>query len=272
MLCSSSNHIRKAEPADVSRLAEILVFSKRTHYRKVFQDDDFSFGELQVFPIAQNFLEKQEILRGYYVYDDGFVKGLIHLEGDEIAELYIDPFFENRHIGSVLMGFALEKILHPQLWVLEGNDRAIAFYEKKGFSFTGKRKFVTGTNKYEAHMRHTTPVENILGKLVHVTVDRPLGSTHPDYPDMIYPVNYGYAEEIPGGDGEEQDVYILGIPHPVTEFTGPVIAVIHREDDMEDKWVCAHENMDFTLDEIRNQTAFQEKYFKSSFESWGQVP
>ena len=271
MLCSPPDHIRKAKPGDASRLAEILVFSKRTHYRKVFQDDDFSFGELQVFPIARNFLEQKGALHGYYVYDDGFVKGLIHLEGDEIAELYVDPFFENMRIGTALMDFALKKILHPQLWVLEGNDQAVAFYEKMGFSFTGKRKFVTGTDKYEAHMRHTAPVENILGKIVHVTVDRPLGSTHPDHPDMIYPVNYGYAEGIPGGDGEDQDVYILGITQPVSEFTGPVIAVIHREDDTEDKWVSAPESMNFTPAEIRKQTAFQEKYFKSSYESRGQV-
>lgn len=272
MLCYPPNYIRKAEPADASRLAEILVFSKRTHYRRVFQDDAFSFGELQVFPIAQNFSEKHEALRGYYVYDDGFVKGLIHLEGDEIAELYVDPFFENRHIGSALIGFALEKILHPQLWVLDGNDQAVSFYESKGFAFTGKRKFVPGTDKYESHMRHTAPVENIIGKIVHVVVERPLGSAHPDYPDMIYPVNYGYAEGIPGGDGEEQDVYILGIPQPVSEFTGPVIAVIHRKDDIEEKWVSAPENMNFSLAEIRDQTAFQEKYFKSSYELREQVP
>ena len=31
--------IRKAAAADASRLAEILIFTKRTHYRRIFRDD-----------------------------------------------------------------------------------------------------------------------------------------------------------------------------------------------------------------------------------------
>ena len=90
----------------------------------------------------------------YWVYDDGFVKGLIHLEGEEISELYVDPFFEDRHIGSALIGFSLTRIPHPRLWVLEGNEMAIRFYQKHGFIFTGERKFVPGTDKYEALMQY----------------------------------------------------------------------------------------------------------------------
>jgi len=33
--------IRKAEEKDVSRIAEILVFDKRVHYRSIFHNDDF---------------------------------------------------------------------------------------------------------------------------------------------------------------------------------------------------------------------------------------
>ena len=32
----------------------------------------------------------------------------------------------------------------------------------------------------------------MLGKIVTVKIDRPIGSSHPKYTDMIYPVNYGY--------------------------------------------------------------------------------
>lgn len=79
---------------------------------------------------------------------------------------------------------------------------------------------------------------------------------------MYYPVNYGYVENIIAPDGEEQDAYILGCNIPVKEFTGKVIAVIHRYDDVEDKWVVAPESMTFTKDEILEQVNFQEKYFK----------
>ena len=99
------------------------------------------------------------------------------------------------------------------------------------------------------------------GKLVHVTVDRPMGSFHPEYKDMYYPVNYGYVEGVIAGDGEEQDAYLLGVEEPLAEFTGRVIAVIHRINDVEDKWVVAPEGTRLTREEIIAKTQFQEKYF-----------
>ena len=101
------------------------------------------------------------------------------------------------------------------------------------------------------------------GKTVTVKVDRPLGSYHPKHADICYPVNYGYIPGIMAADGEEQDAYILGISEPVEEFTGRVIAIIHRFDDVEDKWVVAPEGMSFTKEEIRAQVAFQEQYFQT---------
>ncbi|HRU96096.1 MAG TPA: inorganic pyrophosphatase [Ruminococcus sp.] len=103
----------------------------------------------------------------------------------------------------------------------------------------------------------------LIGRKVKVTVDRPLGSCHPEYPDMVYPVNYGYIAGIIAPDGEEQDAYILGVDHPVDTFTGKIIAIIRRADDVEEKWVVCPENTTFSKDEIMKQIEFQEKYFKS---------
>ena len=75
----------------------------------------------------------------------------------------------------------------------------------------------------------------MIGKTVTVTVDRPLGSAHPDYPEMIYPINYGYIEGIMAPDGEEQDAYILGVSQPVERFTGRIIAIVRRADDVAGK-------------------------------------
>ena len=102
-----------------------------------------------------------------------------------------------------------------------------------------------------------------IGQIVKVIVDRPMGSYHPKHKDLYYPVNYGYIPGIFAPDGEEQDAYILGISEPVTEFVGQVIAVIHRYDDIEEKWVVAPVGMTFTKEEIAAQTAFQEQYFKT---------
>ena len=103
----------------------------------------------------------------------------------------------------------------------------------------------------------------MLGKTVTVTVDRPLGSYHPEHADMYYPINYGYIEGIIAPDGEEQDAYILGVDVPVEQFTGKIIAIIHRFDDVEEKWVVAPEGRSFTKGEIAEAVQFQEQYFQS---------
>ena len=103
----------------------------------------------------------------------------------------------------------------------------------------------------------------MIGKVVKVTVDRPMGSYHPKHKDMYYPINYGYIEGIMAPDGEEQDAYILGVNEPVKEFTGKVIAIIHRFDDVEEKWVVAPEDVSFSKEEIEEMFHFQEQYFQS---------
>ncbi|MDD6645146.1 MAG: inorganic pyrophosphatase [Oscillospiraceae bacterium] len=103
----------------------------------------------------------------------------------------------------------------------------------------------------------------LLGKSVDVIVDRPLGTTHPNHKDIIYPINYGYIENIFARDGEEQDAYILGVDERVDSFSGTVIAIIRRLDDVEDKLVVAPDNMKFTLKEIMEKVHFQEQYFET---------
>lgn len=106
-------------------------------------------------------------------------------------------------------------------------------------------------------------MNSVIGRTVTVTADRPLGSYHPEHEDMYYPINYGYVEGIMAPDGEEQDAYILGVDEAVEKFTGTVIAVVHRNDDVEEKWVVVPEGMTFTKEEIMKQIYFQEQYFDS---------
>jgi len=103
----------------------------------------------------------------------------------------------------------------------------------------------------------------MIGEIVTVTVDRAMGTYHPERKDMYYPINYGYIEGVMAPDGEEQDAYILGVSKPVEKFTGKVIAVIHRNDDIEEKWVVAPEEMTFSKDEIMGEVLFQERFFDS---------
>ncbi len=101
-----------------------------------------------------------------------------------------------------------------------------------------------------------------LNQTITVKMDRPLGSKHPDW-DLIYEVNYGYVPNTISGDGEELDCYVLGVDKPLDSFTGKCIAIIHRTNDNDDKLIIVPDSMNFTDEEIRNLTNFQEKYFKS---------
>ena len=113
-----------------------------------------------------------------------------------------------------------------------------------------------------------TLIRQYLGKTVTVTVDRPVGFHHVTKGiHLHYAINYGFLPGVTGGDGEEQDVYILGIAEPLKDFTGRIIGVVRRADDNEDKFVAAPEGMVFTATQIRKEIDFVEKYFDSTVHS-----
>lgn len=103
--------------------------------------------------------------------------------------------------------------------------------------------------------------KDYLGKIVNIIIDRPLGSKHPEY-NMIYEVNYGYVPNTISGDGEELDVYLLGVNEPVKKYSGKCIAIIHRINDNDDKLIVVPKNTSYTDDEINEIIKFQEQYFE----------
>lgn len=112
---------------------------------------------------------------------------------------------------------------------------------------------------------------SVINSLVRVIIDRPLGSRHPEHPDIKYGLNYGYVDGVTGGDGEAQDAYIIGINAPLLRmsvFDGYVAAVIVRKNDAETKWVVAPiyggivpRTPKFTKEQIAAEVGFQEKFF-----------
>lgn len=107
----------------------------------------------------------------------------------------------------------------------------------------------------------------MIGQEVRVVIDRPLGRYHPIYNQIYYSVNYGYVSTVMAADGEEQDAYVLGVDTPLQEFTGTVIAIIHRKNDRESKWVVAPSGTNFSKEAIRKAVYFQEKYFDIEIET-----
>lgn len=110
-------------------------------------------------------------------------------------------------------------------------------------------------------------VRGYLGKTVKIGIDRPIGYIHvKEKYTLEYKINYGYIPGVLGGDGEELDVYLLGVDHPIEEYTAKIIAIAHRRDDVEDKLIAAPEGTELTPEQIYAQIEFQEKYYDTYVE------
>ena len=145
-------NIRKAKTNDLSRIAEIYVFNNRMNYFPIFKDEGFSFGELQVVSLANNYFKKDEIIKNTYVFDDGIIKGFIQMREKEICKIYVDTFFQSKGIGKKLIKYAINELLADNLWALEKNTRAISFYKRHGFHLTGEKKSEEDTTEYLVKM------------------------------------------------------------------------------------------------------------------------
>ena len=101
-----------------------------------------------------------------------------------------------------------------------------------------------------------------LNQKIKVKVDRKLGDRHPEY-EYIYPLNYGYIPNTESEDGEEIDVYILGVFAPLEEFEGVCRAIIYRIDDKENKLIVTAEDKKYSVEQIKALVEFQDRFFKT---------
>lgn len=163
------------------------------------------------------------------------------------AEKGIPHFCVNfEDILSLFQDFHIERIRHTDDCYSNGKIQHIMHY------------YITATYQKKAV---ALDYSNIIGQKVKGKIDRPLGSRHPRFENLYYPINYGYVDAVMAADGDEQDIYLLGVEKPVETYEGIVIAVLHRYNDIEDKWIVAPEGMEFTDEEIMSQINFQERYF-----------
>jgi inorganic pyrophosphatase len=89
-----------------------------------------------------------------------------------------------------------------------------------------------------------------LDKLVdghEIAIDWPRGSTHPRYPNVTYPLDYGYLEGTCAADGGGIDVWLGSLP--VRRATGIVLTVdlLKRDAEMKILLGCTPEDMEFLL-------------------------
>ena len=138
--------------------------------------------------------------------------------------------------------------------------------EKRSLSekFPDCAEYSDGVNALTAYYLRKALILSYMGRDVHIVIDRPIGYIHKkEKYTLTYPINYGYIPGVLGGDGEELDVYLLGVEEPVSELDCRIIASVQRRNDVEDKLVAAPAG--FTADdgEISAAVRFQEKYYDS---------
>ncbi len=217
--------------------------------------------------------------------EDGAVIGHVSAQPDglryQVDAVSLSYYLGEAYARQGYMTEALERVL-AYLFLRQGaesvsarafaeNAASIALLEKLGFTREGTLRRAVRNFEGRAfddavfsllREEYLAAHPPRLGDVLRVEMDRPIGTVHPKHPDLIYPVNYGYVPGLIAPDGEEQDAYVLGVDQPLEEFTGQLIAVIHRFDDVEEKWVLAPEGMSFTKEQVEEMTRFQEQYYQ----------
>ena len=96
---------------------------------------------------------------------------------------------------------------------------------------------------------------DLLNELVatsDIVIDRPKGTSHPRYPDLIYPLDYGYLARTQSSDGDAVDAWVGSLHNK--HVSGVVCTVDTEDRDIEVKILlgCTIEETDIILD-IHNQ-------------------
>jgi len=65
-----------------------------------------------------------------------------------------------------------------------------------------------------------------------ITIERPRTSAHPDYPSVIYPLDYGSVNDTQSTDGDPLDVFV---GQGTTGLVGAILTTDHRRHDREAK-------------------------------------
>lgn len=156
------------------------------------------------------------------------------------------------------------KILYYD-WLVEGSGSVCVVWDEELYEAKERRFRTANTNPQ--FIARKKKARSFLGEMVKIRIDRPIGVHRKEGYTLTYPINYGFIPDVIGGDGEELDVYLLGVSEPVESFEAKVIGIVHREDDNEDKLVAVPDGISFTKKEIAEQIKFQEQYYNSFIET-----
>jgi ribosomal protein S18 acetylase RimI-like enzyme len=148
--------VRRAEPPDYPAVAYIRARSWQVAYAALMPAELLaSLTDPETLRIRAEAMGTGTMAETWVALVDGDVIGFVAI-GDErtdtppdplhgeVYALYVLPEHWGDGAGHALMNTATSQLAARgfgivSLWVLEGNPRAIAFYERQGFAHTGER-------------------------------------------------------------------------------------------------------------------------------------
>jgi GNAT superfamily N-acetyltransferase len=116
--------IRRATQADAAAVSRVFVRARdeMTYLPRIVDEHRPLLGGW--------FIDRDEI----WVAQEDEIVGFFGLNGDELTHINVDPGFQGRGLGTLMLDRA--KSLRPErleLWVFQKNDGARRFYERHGF-------------------------------------------------------------------------------------------------------------------------------------------
>jgi len=165
--------IRPAELRDARAIAEVQVASWQSAYRGLLPDH--LLDGLSVEDRAGRWRERlaEEGSQALVIEEEGRILGFAILGASqdedatertgEVYAIYLAPSEWRKGYGSGLMSEAIARLREQRfaevaVWVLQGNLRAIRFYEKHGFAADGATKVRMRAGSPSPEMRLRRPI------------------------------------------------------------------------------------------------------------------
>jgi len=164
-----SLQLRPPTPADVARVADYYFRAWQSNLAHLFTP-----GALDEIPEAL-VVERRTIFATWFGgadghrsvlavgSDDGVPFGHVTVIGDELLHLFIDPAAQGGGAGKALLTAGEEMIAsdghaRARLMTLVGNDAAVAFYARHGWSATGHQVIATYFGERQVEQELTKPL------------------------------------------------------------------------------------------------------------------
>ena len=96
---------------------------------------------------------------------------------------------------------------------------------------------------------------DILFSTGNIVIDRPKGSSHPRFPEMVYEVDYGYIDNTESMDGGGIDVWHGSLPEAKVNAVICIVDLMKRDSEIKLLVGCTDEEMN-TVYEFHNRTEF----------------